>query len=297
MGGKMDDLPTERISLLSYFSIYGGVEGLPEEIDIDVSEMLECPRVEQNILYDNGVEGIYRGHHGNEIYFRAKQDGWVMAWYPIGFLQFKDQDRPDNRGIWDFILDWDTGDYRQYRGFQKNSLERAIRDLVSTMSIWNMSEFEYDPFSCYLHLFNYPDDATNVGFFGHNLHEKSEGIEVDWNIGDLIYDWYMPYRIRGTKHQGTPNQADAVLKFKATFSTPRGEVTEEDGVLAEVHNDEDHSEKEEVGVVDLVQEEGIHTVNPALDMKFVCAGSGSPNQSNIKYYTSSYKMSSMVVWG
>lgn len=149
----LPDLNTDSIGFIAYFNI---VDDGNLSQSFDITEILNSGNVSTSELYDNGVEGTYNDANGTTINFRGKDDGWVITWRGRDGVDQPQQNSPP-RGKWDFVRDW-SDPLNNTPSISTNTLERAINDLVSQLSV--SSSISYSSSKVGLYNYEFPDATT-----------------------------------------------------------------------------------------------------------------------------------------
>lgn len=136
---NLPDLDTSSVSFIAYYNIVddGDLTG-----DFDISEITSSGRVNDYTLYDNGLEGTYTGINNGTVYFRGKDDGWLIAWKDRSKTTEQNVGNPPY-GSYDLVAKWREPNPQEHQynqrypvnDLQNNTLERCINDLQSQLSV------------------------------------------------------------------------------------------------------------------------------------------------------------------
>jgi len=166
----MSDLPDLNTSQISWIAYYNIVDQGDLSVDFDISEIASSSRVNSQTLYDNGIEGDYNPVTGDTIRFRGKQDGWIIAWMDQSGSDTSRTDSPP-QGPWDIANQWSDSNTAT-GGFTQNTLERAISDLQSQLSVSDGITYN----SADVGLFNYlQPNATTATLLSEEVLEGESG--------------------------------------------------------------------------------------------------------------------------
>jgi hypothetical protein len=164
------DTAAENIEYLAFYNaISQGDVG-----QIDPEEMLSNESLLNYQLFDNGWHGQYQaGHRTVEI--RAKTDGWVVA-YLTREREFAAGVNEPPAGSWDIVQNWATWeepnsgspptDSQPIQPLSRNRLERAIHDLLSELSNWDLINYTPSAVGVW---YGYNDTASGVTALAKDL--------------------------------------------------------------------------------------------------------------------------------
>lgn len=150
---ELPDLDTSSISFIAYYNI------IDQEGDDqwEADQVLTAPGIVDYTLYDNGVEGTYQIVTGREVTFRAKNDGWIIA-YMDRTQVYSDDGSP--RGYQDLINDYTDNDGPGY--LDRNSLERAVNDMRQESDGSSTHNYDYSKTGLYNYEYTAAQGTTGL---------------------------------------------------------------------------------------------------------------------------------------
>ena len=170
---NLPDLDTSNISFIAYWNAIdqGGVNSISPE------EVTSYNRVQEYTIYDNGIEGtslippqeenIFDGQ-GREGTFRAKNDGWIIAYIDRREELTQSDSADDVQGPWDMVWNWasDVGPGPQDPDVANGNLTRLIENLAGELS--NFGSINYSPTDVPLYNYEYSNASTLTGLNAYN---------------------------------------------------------------------------------------------------------------------------------
>lgn len=273
----LPDLPVDEVALCGYYNlIHHG--GLPNDKEFDETKVTNADRAIISTYWDNGVEGEFDGFNGSTLKFRVKDDGWVIIWYEDHAL-----DAFNETGVWNLIPEWKSGFRGGWTSIKNNNLERAIRTMLQELSVWDLIQYEATDVG--LFSFAFPQ-AKAITYSGYNGYRTTESLSATYTDETQVLMWYMPWKVRADKIRGTPNSAHVSLTIRVK-DLLNEEVKEQTVVSYSVS--QDNHDVTKTGVENLI-ERGL-VGGSAFQYDFICGGSGGG-----LYYTSSHRISNLVMW-
>lgn len=210
----MADLPDIDTSDVSFIAYWNAIEqgGSVDDSNWDPGETLSYNAISSSTTYDNGVNGTISLQHNRTANFRAKDDGWIVAY--LDRQEDLEQDASYHPpGPWDIMRGWavgiqdtiyssDAGEepHTQRGTFNLDALTNIVQGLFQETSVYGETNVSFSASD--VGMYNYEVPGTNLSFMsagydnivyhnGKGSYENSQSGSMSYPSGTDIHRHYL----------------------------------------------------------------------------------------------------------